>query len=227
MIVIITENDLQCTFLQSFQQIRLSSCEVRMPYGAGVFQYWYVLACMPECVCVCVYLCVYVCVCLQCVCEVVAAMSDKRRTLTLLAAYIKHILVSQSAWRTVQLCSSVFTSYIIYMISYYIKRAKWCARGLSEACRRVDEEDDIESSQGIRRSLLFSVCCCVCWLFIFYLSHAGIVSKRRHVARCSLHCQIAKCVQFCGNQKIFPRDDPFPPEILAQTDLPPPDSSES
>jgi len=26
------------------------------------------------------------------------------------------------------------------------------------------------------------------------LSHAGIVSKRRHVARCSLHCQIAKCV---------------------------------
>jgi len=26
------------------------------------------------------------------------------------------------------------------------------------------------------------------------LSHAGIVSKRRHVARCSLHCQIAKCL---------------------------------
>jgi len=26
------------------------------------------------------------------------------------------------------------------------------------------------------------------------LSHAGIVSKRRHVARCSLHCRIAKCV---------------------------------
>jgi len=25
------------------------------------------------------------------------------------------------------------------------------------------------------------------------LSHAGIVSKRLHVARCSLHCQIAKC----------------------------------
>jgi len=25
-------------------------------------------------------------------------------------------------------------------------------------------------------------------------SHAGIVSKRLHVARCSLHCQIAKCV---------------------------------
>ena len=26
------------------------------------------------------------------------------------------------------------------------------------------------------------------------LSHAGIVSKRLHVARRSLHCQIAKCV---------------------------------
>ena len=25
-------------------------------------------------------------------------------------------------------------------------------------------------------------------------THAGIVSKRRHVAPCSLHCQIAKCV---------------------------------
>jgi len=25
-------------------------------------------------------------------------------------------------------------------------------------------------------------------------SHAGIVSKRRHIARCSLHCRIAKCV---------------------------------
>ena len=24
--------------------------------------------------------------------------------------------------------------------------------------------------------------------------HAGIVSKRRHVARCSLHCWIAKCI---------------------------------
>jgi len=25
-------------------------------------------------------------------------------------------------------------------------------------------------------------------------SHAGILSKRRHVARCSLHCRIAQCV---------------------------------
>ena len=33
-----------------------------------------------------------------------------------------------------------------------------------------------------------SVCLSVC------PSHAGIVSKRRHVARCSLHCRIAKCV---------------------------------
>ena len=41
------------------------------------------------------------------------------------------------------------------------------------------------------------------------LSHAGIVSKQRHVARCSLPCQIAKCVYFCRNQKIFPRDQPW------------------
>jgi len=33
-----------------------------------------------------------------------------------------------------------------------------------------------------------SVCLSVC------PSHAGIVSKRRHVAWCSLHCWIAKCV---------------------------------
>jgi len=33
-----------------------------------------------------------------------------------------------------------------------------------------------------------SVCPSVC------PSHAGIVSKRRHAARCSLHCLIAKCV---------------------------------
>jgi len=37
------------------------------------------------------------------------------------------------------------------------------------------------------------------------LSHAGIVSKRWHVARCSLHSQIAKYVWFCRSQKIFPR----------------------
>jgi len=33
-----------------------------------------------------------------------------------------------------------------------------------------------------------SVCLYVC------LSHAAIVSKPLHVAQCSLHCQIAKCV---------------------------------
>jgi len=43
------------------------------------------------------------------------------------------------------------------------------------------------------------------------LSHAGIMSKRRHVARCTLHCQIAKCVySFVETKKIFHRDDPFP-----------------
>ena len=38
-------------------------------------------------------------------------------------------------------------------------------------------------------SVPLSVCLSVC------PSHAGIASKRRHVARCSLHCRIAKCDQ--------------------------------
>ena len=43
------------------------------------------------------------------------------------------------------------------------------------------------------------------------LSHAGIVSKRLHVARCNLHCQIAKCVHsFVETKKIFPKVDPSP-----------------
>ena len=53
-------------------------------------------------------------------------------------------------------------------------------------------------------SVRLSVCLSVC------LSHAGIGSKRLHVARCSLHRQIAKCVYFSRNQKVFPRVDPFP-----------------
>jgi len=57
-------------------------------------------------------------------------------------------------------------------------------------------------------------------------SHAGIVSKRRHVARCSLHCRIAKCVSFCRNQKNISQGRPPPPEILAPSDLPAPEGSE-
>ena len=57
-------------------------------------------------------------------------------------------------------------------------------------------------------------------------SHAGIVSKRRHVARCSLHCWIAKCVQLCRNQKNIPQRRPLRPEILAPSDLSTPEGSE-
>ena len=42
----------------------------------------------------------------------------------------------------------------------------------------------ISYSNSVCLSIRLSVC----------PSHAGIVSKRRHVARCSLHCRIAKCV---------------------------------
>jgi len=51
-------------------------------------------------------------------------------------------------------------------------------------------------------------------------SHAGIVSKRRHVARCSLHRWIAK------ETKNIPQGRPLPPEILAQSDLPIPEGCE-
>ena len=68
----------------------------------------------------------------------------------------------------------------------------------------------ISYSNSVCLSVRPSVCLSVC------PSHAGIVSKPRHVARCSLHCWIAKCVQFCRNQKIFPMDDPFPLKFWLQ-----------
>ena len=43
-------------------------------------------------------------------------------------------------------------------------------------------------ASAVLATAILSVCLSV------RLSHAGIVSKRRHVAQCSLHCQIAKCV---------------------------------
>ena len=46
----------------------------------------------------------------------------------------------------------------------------------------------ISYNNSVRLSVCPSVCLSV------RLSHAGIVSKRRHVARCSFHCWIAKCV---------------------------------
>jgi len=57
---------------------------------------------------------------------------------------------------------------------------------------------------SVRSSVRPSVSPSVC------LSHADIVSKRLHTARCSLHCQIAKCVCFLETKTISTRDDPFP-----------------
>ena len=53
-----------------------------------------------------------------------------------------------------------------------------------------------------------SVCLPVC--LSVRLSHASIVSKRRYVARCSLHLQIANASSFVETKTIFPRDDSFP-----------------
>ena len=72
---------------------------------------------------------------------------------------------------------------------------------------------------SVRPSVCLSVPPSVC------LSHAAIVSKRRHIARCSFHRWIAKCVSFCKNQKIFPRDDPFPQKFWL-SDLPTPEGCE-
>jgi len=57
-------------------------------------------------------------------------------------------------------------------------------------------------------SYSISVCLPVC--LSVRLSHASIVSKRRYVARCSLHCQIANASSFVETKTIFPRDDSFP-----------------
>ena len=73
-------------------------------------------------------------------------------------------------------------------------------------------------ASAVLATAILSVCPSVCPSV--RLSYAGIVSKQRHVARCSLHCQIAK-------PKTIPQGRPLPPEILVQADLPPPDSSES
>jgi len=58
-----------------------------------------------------------------------------------------------------------------------------CTRwSLFTACRNA------HIASAVIATAIPSVCPSVC------PSHAGIVSKRRHVARCSSHCQIAKCV---------------------------------
>ena len=54
---------------------------------------------------------------------------------------------------------------------------------------------------SVRLSVCLSVCPSVTRRYL---------SKRRHVVRCRLHRWIAKYVSFFRNQKIFPRDDPFP-----------------
>jgi len=61
-----------------------------------------------------------------------------------------------------------------------------------------------------------SVCLSVCPS----IRHMPVLSKRRHVARCSLHCQIAKCVQFCRNQKYSPGTTPSPRNLGSKRPTP-------
>jgi len=93
-------------------------------------------------------------------------------------------------------------SFSEHLLLFHVSQT-YCATFLQRAqcshCKRC-----ISYNNSVRLSVRLSVCLSVC------PSHDGIVSKRRHVARCSLHRWIAKCVWFCRNQKIFPRNDPFP-----------------
>jgi len=57
-------------------------------------------------------------------------------------------------------------------------------------------------------------------------SHAGIVSKRRHVARCSFAPLNSKMCLVLYKPKNIPQGRPLPSEILAQSDLPTPEGSE-
>ena len=66
-----------------------------------------------------------------------------------------------------------FNHIIFYHLQSFLQRAQ-CSH-----CKRC-----ISYSNSVRQSVCLSVC----------PSHADIMSKRRHVARCSLHCRIAKCV---------------------------------
>jgi len=77
---------------------------------------------------------------------------------------------------------------------------------ITEKCLPIFTAHRIASA--VLATAIPSVCPSVCPSV--RLSHAGIVSKRRHVARCSLHCQTAKCVYFCRNQKYFPGTTPSP-----------------
>ena len=69
-------------------------------------------------------------------------------------------------------------------------------------------------------SVRLSVCLSVC------PSHAGTVSKRLQLARCSSHCQIEKILSSFVETKNVLQEGLFSPEILAQTDPPSPESSE-
>jgi len=68
----------------------------------------------------------------------------------------------------------------------YISKS-WRARNAIFTARRNARLLALQALYQLRQFSL-SVCPSV------HPSHAGIASKRRHIARCSWHCRIAKCV---------------------------------
>jgi len=56
-----------------------------------------------------------------------------------------------------------------------------------------------------------SVCLSVCLSARPSVTRSYCVkTTARSMVQFAVYCRIAKCVKFCRNQKIFPRDDPFP-----------------
>ena len=100
-------------------------------------------------------------------------------------------------------------------VRHFVRESSFGAWSSASSIRRWENQRMLSSYSSLQcshckrcTSYGNSVCLSVC--LSVRLSHAGIVSKRRHVARCSLHCQIAECVQFCRDQKLFPRTTPSP-----------------
>ena len=69
----------------------------------------------------------------------------------------------------------------------HVRKSRYFLQRAQLHCKRC-----ISYGNSLRLSICLSVCLSV--RLSVRLSHAGIVSKRRHVARCSFHRWIARCV---------------------------------
>ena len=106
-----------------------------------------------------------------------ADIVSKRRHV---ARYSLHCRIAKCVY-TVSQKRTTFTTCCYFYIGLH------CSIATSFTARR-----NARIASAVLATAIPSVCPSVC--LSVCLSHAGIVSKRRHVARCSLHCRIATCV---------------------------------